>query len=68
MITTLKVSEHKTLVGVYAVVTKGKSQNQRWRVEINGAHFGPFKTKNQALQEALHQLLILISLTSTESN
>jgi len=68
MFTHQKITEHKTILGHYAVITKGKSQNQRWRVEIHGAHYGPFPTKKRALQEASHQLLKLIALNSQESN
>lgn len=63
-----KIANNKTVLGLYAVITRGKSPNQRWRVEIHGAHYGPFPTKKRALQEASHLLLKLITINSKESN
>ena len=56
MFTHQKVTEHKTVLGLYAIITRGKSQNQRWSVHVGDELYGPFPTKKRALQEASHQL------------
>ena len=63
-----KIANNKTVLGLYAVITRGKSPNQRWRVQIGFSHYGPFRTKKQALQEARHQLLNLLSVPTEKES
>lgn len=48
MLESKKVTEHETVVGLFATINKGKSENQRWRVNFGGVQSEPFESKEGA--------------------
>jgi hypothetical protein len=47
-----KFTERKSIVGVYCVLTRGASVNQRWTVSFMGNEIGKFRTRSMAKQFA----------------
>ena len=47
-----KITERKSIVGVYCVLTRGASVNQRWTVRFMGEEIGKFRTRYLAKQFA----------------
>lgn len=47
-----KITERKNIVGVYCVLTRGASVNQRWTVHFMGEPIGKFRTRSLAKQFA----------------
>lgn len=51
-----KFTERKDVVGVYCVLTRGASVNQRWSVSFMGAEIGKFRTRSMARQFAENRI------------
>ena len=51
-----KVTERKNIVGVYCILTRGASVNQRWTVTFMGEEIGKFRTRSIAKQFAENRL------------
>ena len=47
-----KLTDRKSIVGVYCVITRGASVNQRWTVRFMGEEIGKFRTRCLAKQFA----------------
>jgi hypothetical protein len=47
-----KLTERKNIVGVYCILTRGASVNQRWTVKFLGEEIGKFRTRSLAKQFA----------------
>lgn len=47
-----KITERKNIVGVYCVLTRGRSVNQRWTVHFMDEEIGKFRTRKLAKQFA----------------
>lgn len=51
-----KITERKNIVGVYCILTRGASVNQRWTVSFLGQEIGKFRTRSMAKQFAESRL------------
>lgn len=52
-----KLTERKNIVGVYCILTRGASVNQRWTVHFMGEVIGRFRTRSLARQFAETRIL-----------
>lgn len=52
-----KLTERKNIVGVYCILTRGASVNQRWTVYFMGDEIGRFRTRNLARQFAESRIM-----------
>jgi hypothetical protein len=51
-----RISEKKSIVGVYCIITRGANVNQRWTVTFLGEEIGRFRTRTMAKQYAEKRL------------
>lgn len=51
-----KITERKSIVGVYCIITRGASVNQRWTVIFLGKEIGKFRTRTMAKQFAENRI------------
>lgn len=47
-----KLTERKNVIGIYCILTRGRSENQRWTVWFMDKPIGKFRTRKLAAQFA----------------